>query len=151
MQAITKWKADDGREFDSEADALAHEGRCARVAAIMAEWPADPDEGKPGCDFANGGGYLQLSEGLVVGTRNKLLDLIAETLSHEWIEDSRDPTTDSSWVARLLSDSHDHCVADAWYRLSCVDSRWRWWGQPFYALNMWEGVQECLNPTEATP
>lgn len=141
MEAITKFRTVDGREFNTESEAVAHEDCLARVQEAMADWPADPDAGTSCCEFANGRGYIQLSESLVIGARNRLLDIIAGTIDHRWIAQSReDPTVDYSWVARLLDD-YDHCASSAWYRIGCVDKSWRWWGQPYFRNNPSAGTQ----------
>lgn len=149
MKAITKFVANDGREFNTESEAVAHESCLARVQAAMADWPADPDDGTGCCYFANGGGYIQLSESLVIGARNRLLDIIAETIDHKWVAQSRsDPSVDYSWVGRLLDD-YGHCARSAWYRIGCVDSQWRWWGQPYYRNNPSAGTQAPFVVTPA--
>ena len=141
MEAITKFRTVDGREFNTESEAVAHEDCLARVQEAMEDWPADPDAGTSCCAFTNGRGYIQLSESLVIGARNRLLDIIAETIDHKWIAQSReDPTVDYSWVARLLDD-YGHCAGRAWYRIGCVDKLWRWWGQPYFRNNPSAGTQ----------
>jgi hypothetical protein len=149
MRAITKFVTNDGREFNAESEALAHESCLARVQEAMADWPPDPDAGTSRCDFANGRGYIQLSESLVIGVRDRLLDIIAETIDHKWVAQSRsDPSVDCSWVGRLLDD-YRHCAGRAWYQLACVDSRWRWWGQPYYRNNPSAGTQAPFVVTPA--
>lgn len=36
MKSITKYQADDGTEFATESDCLAHEALCAEIAEIVA-------------------------------------------------------------------------------------------------------------------
>jgi hypothetical protein len=142
MKPITKYQAADGSEWKTESECLAHESLCDRVAVVMKPWPARPKD--DGCSFANGHGYIQLSEKLVAQVRNQLLDLIGERIKHDWVEQSRDMAKHPSWVARLLSDYGIRPLEDAWWRLSCVDKYWREWGQPYYAANPEKGEQRQI-------
>jgi len=144
MKQITKWQADDGTEFTDEIVCLDYELLCGKVTKIMSAFPVPPE----GCVFANGGGYLQLSEEVVTTVRNQILDLIATKIDHHWVEESRDPRIHTSWVARLVGDYNIRPLSAAWERLSCIDNQWREWGQPYYANNPDEGCQIELGTVE---
>lgn len=148
VKEVTRYKTDDGSEFSDKERALAHEALCSEVAAIMADWPAEPD----GCDFANGHGYYQLSEALVVRTRNALLDIFERTngdwdTAQRWIAATRAGVVDPSWVGRLIDDGGPHAIRSAWYRLMRVDRNWRFWGQLYYAAHPDQGDQVELGRT----
>lgn len=142
MEQITKWKADDGTEFTEESECAAYEKMCADVTLVMSAFPAQPENDS--CSFANGGGYLQLSEEVVADVRGKLLDIIATKIDHKWVEESRDTKIHPSYVDRLLGDYDIRPLCSAWGRLSKIDKQWREWGQPYYATHPDEGKQIML-------
>lgn len=141
---VVRYTTADGGEFATRESALAHAAELAEVAAIMANWPAPS-----GYDFANGGGYYQLSEAMFVSARDALLDIVGRhhptyEMAARWIEATREGRADPSWVARLISDSGPGVVSKAWYQIQCVDASFRLWGQPFFAAHPRDGEQVCL-------
>jgi hypothetical protein len=142
MKQIIKWQADDGREFQEETECKAYESLCGEVASIMATFPAHPKN--DGCRFANGHGFIQLSEVVVKEVRNKLLDLISGEINHRWVEESRDMSVHPSYVARLVGETGLRPLYNAWNRITCVDDQWREWGQPYYASHPDQGDQLML-------
>lgn len=142
MQQITKWEADDGREFSDMDECIEYENLCDQVERIISAFPKKPEN--DGCSFANGGGYIQLSEEVVKTTRNKLLDLIATKITHNWVEESRFMNVHPSYVGRLVDECNIRPFIQAWSRISCIDKQWREWGQPYYAANPHEGEQIML-------
>ena len=133
MKAITKFKAEDGVEFNSEADCIAHEALCAEIDEIMATLPRRPND--EGCRFSNGHGFLQHSTEKFWPARDALLRIGNRLFPHKWFDQSlADRTVDSSWAGRLISETSAP-LWRAWSRISCVDKQLREWGQPYYANN----------------
>jgi hypothetical protein len=139
MEQITKWKSDDGCEFTNLAECMAYETLCTQVDQIMMVFPKRPEN--DGCSFANGGGFIQLSEEIVKKARGNLLDLIATKIDHKWVMQSKDMNTHPSYVARLVGDWGIKPFCQAWDRFNCIDPQWREWGQPYYASHPDEGKQ----------
>lgn len=136
MQTITKYKANDGKEFNSERDAISHESLLSRIDVAMVPLGKTPKD--DGCDFANGGGFIQHSRLAV--------DLAKLALIELWDGDQK--TKDAakisppshSIIGRYLSDSNSP-IYPAWCRLLCIDSEFREWGQPYFAQNPSQGKQ----------
>lgn len=139
MKPITKYEANDGSEWRTEKECIERDTLCARVEALMKQWPEHPKN--DGCSFANGEGFLQLTKELFETTRESLLDIIAESIDHKWVNDSRGGKAHPSWVGRLLSDAGADPLYRAWVRIACVDKQFREWGQVYYAENPTEGKQ----------
>lgn len=133
MQAIQKYRADDGAEFAAEVDCIAHEALCAEVTEIMATLPKRPSD--EGCRFSNGHGYLQHTPEKFWPARDALLRVAKRLIPHKWIDQALvDKTVHASWAGRLI-DETSRPLARAWYRLMCIDKDLREWGQPYYANN----------------
>ena len=140
MQAIQKYRADDGAEFDSEKKCIAHEELCAEIAKVMATLPKRPND--DGCTFSNGHGYLQHSAEQFWPAREALLRIGNKLFPHKWFDKSiADRSVNSSWAARLIGEASAP-LCRAWERISCVDGQLREWGQPYYANNPNEAVEQ---------
>jgi len=143
MKTITKYIADDKREFTNEADCVDHEWNCVHVESIMMGLPPSIDDTK----FSNGSGYIQHDRESLLEVRNKFLEFVKRYTKHEWIQQSIDKGFDAhpSWVGRILSESAPSSIAKHWYRFSCIDKDLREWGQPYYADHPNDAKQVRLN------
>lgn len=148
----TVYEARDGTRFIVEADALAHEKRLDKLAVIEdIILPLGPVPSDPGCNYANGGGYVQRDLAIAKRCAEGLVKAFAEAKpAHADI--CRRVLTEGAWlcragiIGRVISD----CDGDfwrAWSRLSCIDDQGREWGQPYYALNPTKGTQREWKPT----
>ena len=143
MEAITKYRADDGSEFRTQAECLAHEALCAEIAAVVATLPPLPSD--DGCRFSNGHGFIQHDPANFYAARTSLLKIAQRVCPHKWIDQSlADSTVDSGWAGRIIGESSAP-LNRAWYRVSCVDKNLREWGQPYYATHPDQGEQIRLN------
>ena len=136
MQQITKFKADDGAEFNTEPACVEYEALCAEVAEVMGTLPAKPDD--DGCNFSNGHGYLRHDKATLLRARVSILKIAQRFASSPpWFQqtiddpDGRHP----SWAGRLIDECCPRPVGAAWYRFMCIDKQGREWGQPYYANN----------------
>jgi hypothetical protein len=144
MKIITKYQAYNGTEFTDQAECEAYEARSRRADDIIALLPPKPE--LPGCEFENGGGFLQHDRVTFLNVRRQLLELGKEEFQHSWFDQSlADESVHPSYVARLLGDGSNKQLERAWHRISCTDKQYREWGQPYYANNPDEGKQVCLN------
>lgn len=139
MEIITKYKAEDGSVFNSEYDCMQYERLCLMVNEFMQELNPLPKEN--GCNFANGGGYIQQKKRPVERAKKEIVDLGKRWLAskHNWSFNS---------IGRLFDDSGVKCLYHAWGRLSNIDTQYREWGQGYYAINPHKGVQK---PYTVTP
>lgn len=144
MEAITKFRADDGTEFADADDAKAHEALCAEIDAVMRTLPPMPKD--DGCNFSNGHGFIQHDPVTFNAARHALLRIADRVCPHRRIRESiADDTAHSSWAGRIISES-SMPLSRAWYRIEKTDTKFREWGQPYYANNPDKGEQFCLNP-----
>ena len=107
-RAIQKFRADDGTEFNTEAECDSHEALCADVATILATLNPRPNNS----GFNNGGGYVQQSAESFGAAHAALLI-----------------------VANRCINGHPRpeVVSKAWLRIMCTDKNFREWGQPYFA------------------
>lgn len=132
MKVITKYQAIDGREFNSEADCLQHESLLAQIEAIL------PLKAPNSCEFANGGGYIQHSAQSIQKARKELIKLAKK------IDSYITEKTHITYLMRVLDDMNSPLTSLA-IRLYCIDSQYREWGQPYFAINPDKGQQIKLN------
>ncbi len=140
MKAITKYKAIDGAEFDTEEKCIEREGLIDKINTIMSMLPSLPKD--DGFKFVNGNGYIQHDKKLLFKVRIKLLNLMKPYIRHGWIDDTIKEKLNPSWVGRLLSDCNIIPLYDAWFRFMCIDKKHREWGQLFYADHAEERVEK---------
>ena len=125
MRPVTMYRSRDGRVFETEADCLRHEeilNAADEIHTIIGPRPKDPH-----CVFANGGGFIQRVGDSVGAARERL-----SVLALQYHGSSR---------PRVIDDC-DSPLSDVSFRLRCIDSQGREWGQPYYAINPHSGTQE---------
>lgn len=132
MKQITKWKSENGREFDNSEQAQKADELFAKQNEVSKLLPQAVDIR---CEFANGGGYVQHTQEDV----NKFMAGIRELIANEFGETSdivkgfdKNPI---GMVGRFLDDSGSDTYR-LWSRLYNIDPRLREWGQRFYAQNI---------------
>lgn len=133
MKVIQKFQAFDGSEFGSETECRQYEELCSEIEVIMSQLPKRPSD--DGCRFSNGRGFLQHREDVFFPVRDALLRIGNRISPHKWFDQSMaNRTVHPSWAGRII-DETSRPLAQAWYRIMCVDSDLREWGQPYYANN----------------
>lgn len=148
MKSITKYVADDGNEFASEADCRQYEAMCEQVQRAIGRLARKPD--LTGREFENGGGYLQHDPNTVTEVRAELLRVANAAMPHRWFEQSlADPTANPSWVGHLIGKMGYLCLWKAWDRISCTRSDGREYGHPYFAAHPDEAKNVCFNKVEA--
>lgn len=146
METITKYKACDGKEFTDSKECIDYKKLIDDVNIIMSQLKPKPNYDN--CSFSNGNGFIQHENTKFVKVKNQILELCKKYIDHKWIQQAiDDDSVDLSYVGRLLSDHGIRPLNDAWYRLQCVDHKYREWGQPFYAINPSKGKQIELHQT----
>jgi len=138
MEQITKYKANDGSEWDSLAGALNREDMIVSVGCAMMNLKDTPSD-------LNWDGYIQHSEESLAECKRDLFSIVnQERVLAGWIEDqmkSHGKTTDDliynchpSWFGRMLDGAHTP-LTRAYGRLCCIDDLCREWNQPYFVSN----------------
>lgn len=139
MEQVTRFKTKDGALFTDETKAKRHEKLLADIAGL--EKLVRADEKHDDCDFANGGGYKQLTPESV----NKFIEGFGHLIEREMDGDTlhRYKQNPRGFVGRILCDS-DTPLYGLWTILCRIDGQHRLWGQIYYANNPHEGKQISL-------
>ena len=151
MEAITQYKAKDGKIFDTEQKCLEYENLIDQVNLVLSKLD-DPEKYKKDFDFDNGKGYIQHDPATFLDVKKEILGMISQRIDHHIIKQAYETygtnEVHHSWVSRILGDYGDKLkpLHHAWYRMNCIDSKFREWGQPYYATNPEYGKQVQLNP-----
>ncbi len=145
MKTITKYQAYDGSEFTNPIACTTYEQHSRAADAIIAQLPPTPED--DGCEFANGGGYIQHDTALVLKVRRELLTQAAKETDHPHIKQSLESTSvHPSWAHRVIDECCTNRLAFAWLRIACIDKDSREWGQCYYAWNPGTGKDIRINP-----
>lgn len=143
MKAITKFKAVDGKEFNSENECLDYENLIKKVDNIMKALPPLPKD--DGCNFSNGSGFVQHDKTILRKVKINLLEEMKKHIDHKWIQETIDnDEVHPSYVSRLIDDYGISPLNKAWYRFMCIDKLNREWGQPYFAANPDKAKQVCV-------
>jgi hypothetical protein len=132
MNTISMYEAIDGSIHKMQSAALERETILSKIKDIQDLLPALPAD--TGCKFSNGGGYLICNKEQVESAKNMLFKLAKEITG-------RDFDNIHGIVGRYLDDSGSPAYK-VLYRLQCIDSQYRMWGQPYFAYNPDKGTQK---------
>jgi len=137
MEIITKYRANDGSEWDSEVKAAKRELLIAEVNAVMSLLPPVPTE-------PNWKGYIRHDKQTIRTVRQGLFFIDNREGILKWWYDQQKTDhgkTDKdflechpSWQCRMLDGSH-RPLERAYGRLCCIDEYGREWNQPYFARN----------------
>jgi len=119
MKTVQKYQTEDGRVFNTEEEAGAHETLVGRVTEITSALGLKSDE------ITNGAGYVQHDPTLVGKIKDSFFLLALE----EQGQSAKD--MDIHWLGRYLSDSNSYLYG-IWDRLECIDELGREFDQQFY-------------------
>lgn len=141
MKAVVRYQSNDGEMFANEIDARSRDRLIEDVDAAMQHLgPKWIDEG---CRFANGHGYIQHTKESVEACKLAVHEIAKGPLGwwfdsqindHGKTHESLALETHPSWPGILL-DGGCKPLEVAYRRLMCIDSRFREWGQPYYAAH----------------
>lgn len=127
MKIIKLYQTEDGRTFPTTLLAEAHEDLLEHVTRFISQLKAKPDS----IEFDNGEGYIQHDP------------VTAEKLKVAFQEFSNlylGKKVTFGILGRYLQDM-DSPLYSVYCRFSCMDSLYREWGQPYFALNPDKGSQ----------
>jgi hypothetical protein len=134
MKEVSLFQAEDGSRFENLKEAKKYEAILNQVNAIPFLNYEDDN-----CSFANGGGYIQQSKGIIKMAEDKLLEL-----ANEWFKPEKPFTNPRGIVGRYCCDSNMKALNRLYSRLQCIDSEGREWGQPYFANNPGKGTLKRL-------
>lgn len=140
MKVVSRYEALDGTLYDTQKACLKRDRMIQRIRRITDTWPKVPDDDN--CNFANGHGYLQWTEKQFLAAKKAILTILAGEFKKGSTEYAAilNPKTHLSWPCRMADDM-DHLTDRPLNRLYCVDSRFREWGQPYFASHPETGEQ----------
>lgn len=122
--------------FKTLKEAKVHVAKLTAIERVNSMLPRAVDTN---CRFANGHGYIQHDKAKVEAFRQAIAELIRsegfdETVVKSFLEYPR------GLAGRCLDDGGS-LLYDLWSRSSCIDDKWREWGQAYYALHPEQGTQ----------
>jgi hypothetical protein len=134
MKTIIKYVSLDGLEFNTESECVAHDLLCENVARAESHLVPRP----AGTAFDNGEGFVQQSGPVVLAFQRYLIHLLqkrAEWGLENWEQYlTADYPIGGSYMGRIMSESAPAPVNAAWWRIDCMDLKFREYGQPYYAI-----------------
>ncbi len=144
MQTITKYKTKDGREFNNETEAKAHEFLLTKIENAV--FPLGKSLEYP----KSSKGWIQHSRANVEKVHRGLL-ILAKPLfygkSYPVLTKAYDDNPLSihpmSTLGRILSNSNSP-IYTAWQRLMCIDKEYREHNQPYFAINGPDKEMVCV-------
>lgn len=130
MRTITKYVADDGSEFGTVVECVAYDGLCSEISEIKSHLPPVKIRGE---------GFVQLCPADVLTVQKRLVEIYERLYPSmadrhtEWVKNTVEPAG-LSIVCRYISDCSCQPLQRAWDRLTRIDSKFREYEQPFYAI-----------------
>jgi hypothetical protein len=121
MKTVQRYQTADGRVFNTELEAGAHETLVGRVCEIISALGSK-------CNISGGNGYIQHDPAIVTKIKDSFFKLALE----EQGQSAKDMNI--HWLGRYLSDSNSYLYG-TWNRLECIDELGREFDQQFYRNN----------------
>ena len=137
MQAVTKYLASDGREFESEDECRKHEAFAGIIAGVMSN--IGPERNLPhGC-------WIQRDRQACLRAKRRLVEIARTQYDPERypvFKNDADAIHPCSAAGRILTDSSGP-LSDAWTRLMRIDfATGREYDQPYFANNPGQAERE---------
>lgn len=139
METIQKYRAFDGKIFDSIEDCKKYEDIAIEVKNFLASIE-DSEKYNEGCNFSNGNGFIQHPQGTYKIIENKLVEL-----SNKYFKQDKPFTQFNYYLGRIIDDSNMKCLNKLSYKLMCTDSQEREFGQPYYTSHPEQATLIQLN------
>jgi hypothetical protein len=130
MRQVSRWIADDGTEFITPDQAIAHDKLCVEIAAIMSRLVSAE---------ISGPGFIQQDPVAVLNVQHSLV-MIFERLFPRMVdahtEFARNATRPAGMtlIGRYMDDCAPGPLNTAWRRIMRMDSKFREYEQPYYAI-----------------
>ena len=143
MKTITVYEAEDGRRFDDAQKCERYDRALAAARQAESKLNGHPQ----GADSTNGSGYVQQDAEVVKSVKNDLVRIAAGYHDPELFGSVLNTPTEQihprGYFARMLDESESP-VQDSWWRIGCIDDKFREWGQWYYAINSGTGKDVAL-------
>lgn len=129
MKTITKYKANDGTEWNDEASALKRDNLVAQVDAVMAPLGTVPKR------VTDGEGWLQHDPEVVIAAKQGILDLCKPDFAKAFpqFNEPAEKVHPLSIIGRILDDAPDDPRSRAWNRFCRIDPQGREHQQCYFA------------------
>lgn len=138
MQTFTKYRAEDGTEFDSYVECHAYQYICKAIHKAMLPLGEQPQ--------LKSGEYVQRERTTCLQVKRDLIAIAVSKYAPETYPVFKHPPDDihpCSAAGRIITDSNGP-LAKAWERLMCIDwTHYREYDQPFYAR---KGEEQTCQP-----
>ena len=147
MQILTKYRAEDGSEYETEAACLERDALMQRVAASMQPLQIPSKGMQEGVD--RGKGWYQHNPETVVACRDAILVLCcaAKMNEHYPVFNSRGPAVHPLSIIGRILDDYGGPLNKAWCRFCRIDPLGREHQQCYFAYTAGPEPQHvCLNP-----
>lgn len=131
MKQVSMWQAEDGTQYASAADAYARDLMLNEVSNIASTLPERPES------FGeHRNGYIQHEPATVLWAQRAIAKIALRRFPgdrHVQFAIDADMPAGDSFLGRILSDTEDLSPLNkVWWRISCIDDKWREWEQPYY-------------------
>lgn len=136
MKEITMYEANDGSKHKTAQSAIERDDLLSELKKIEDLLPSEPKD--KGCNFSNGKGFIPVGKDRFEEAK-RLMIAYAERLTGQNFHNNL-----HGIIGRYLDDSGSPAYR-LLYRMQCVDSQYRMWGQPYFAYNQNKGIQEEFN------
>ena len=147
METVTRYKAEDGSEWQLREDAEKRDAMVKECNSAMAYLKDQPDD-------LNWEGYIQQDYAAIESVKACLFQIANQDgVLKWWIDDQKNThgktqnqfifNTHPSWFGRMLDGGHGP-LAKAYHRLCCIDDQNREWNQLYFAINPSKGKQVCV-------
>ena len=127
MKEVIKFEAFNGKIFDSKSECLQYENLLNEIKKAMGY--LKPCGSHPG--FNDGECYIQQNKTNIVKAMHKIVELSGIEKSPEFINDAFNCRF--GIIGRIICDSDNIPLWNAWQRFMCIDHLGREWVQPYYA------------------
>lgn len=101
-------------------------------------------------DFTSGEGYIQHNKKVLDDVMDKWCEVAKEVYGDCHGAFDYRPINTRGIIGRIIDDSGrdtpvKETLSKIWSRYSCIDSKQREWGQPYFAINEDKGKEVCYN------
>jgi hypothetical protein len=137
-----KYVAEDGTEFDTEFMALEHEALLSKIKSIECLLG-----GKQNQKVVDNEGYYQHTKSNVERAWEMVIELSRpyfEGFDNVFNAKAKD-IHPMGIGGRIIDDRGNRALNKLWWRFGCIDSEFKEWNQPYYALNKGTGTNVCVN------
>lgn len=142
MKFLKLWEARDKTRFDSAEKCREYEvlmDLMEEIGKILIPLPKQDST-----NFSNGGSYIQQTAENVESFRMAVYNEAFPYISHLNVPETPEGLNPLGMVGKFIYECCPKTIYLQWERLMCIDSEFREWGQPYYAIHPDMGKQVAL-------